>query len=91
MFTRPKQRLSGHTLYCRSDCGACISVRLSAWWNGITLQYRDTGKSKDYELELTSGGGRKQVPCLRVDETDGSSSWLYESRDIINYLKAQTD
>ena len=91
MFKRPIQRLSGHALYCRSDCGACISVRLAAWWNGITLQYRDTGKSKEYELELTNGGGKKQVPCLRIDEADGTSNWLYEAQDIIDYLKAQID
>jgi glutaredoxin len=91
MFKRPKQRLSGHTLYCRWGCGACISVRLAAWWNGITLQYRDTGMSEEYELELTNGGGKKQVPCLRIDEADGTSNWLYEAQDIIDYLKAQID
>ncbi len=91
MFKRPIQKLSGHTLYCRSDCGACISVRLVAWWNGITLQCRNTGRSKEYELELTNGGGKKQVPCLRIDEADGASNWLYEAQDIIDYLKAQID
>jgi hypothetical protein len=66
-------------------------VRLVAWWNGITLQCRNTGRSKKYELELTNGGGKKQVPCLRIDEADGTSNWLYEAQDIINYLKAQID
>ena len=55
------------------------------------MQYRDTGKSKEYELELTNGGGKKQVPCLRIDEADGTSNWLYEAQDIIDYLKAQID
>jgi glutathione S-transferase len=28
------------------------------------------------------------VPCLRI-ETDGAVSWLYESLDIIEYLRQQ--
>jgi len=91
MFKRQKQRLSGHALYCRSDCGACLAVRLAAWWNGITLQHRDTGKNRDYERELIDGGGKKQVPCLRIDESDGTSNWLYESQDIVEYLKTQIE
>ena len=91
LLKRPKQILSGHALYFRADCGACISVRLAAWWNGISLQYRDTGKSKEYELELTNGGSKKQVPCLRIDEADGTTNWLYEAQNIIDYLKAQID
>ena len=91
MFKRPKQTLSGHALYCRSDCGACLSVRFIVWWNGLILQCRDTGKNKEYELELTSGGGEKQVPCLRIDDADGTSKWMYEAQDIVDYLKAQID
>ena len=55
------------------------------------MQYRDTGKSMEYELELINGGGKKQVPCLRIDEADGKSKWMYEAQDIIDYLKAQID
>jgi len=32
------------------------------------------------------GGGRPTVPCLRILKEDGVF-WLYESEDIIEYLK----
>jgi glutathione S-transferase len=35
------------------------------------------------------GGGKRQVPCLRIDGDDGQSHWLYESMDIMAYLKQQ--
>ena len=36
--------------------------------------------------ELISGGGKSQVPCLRIQNTEGEVSWLYESDDIIDYM-----
>jgi len=54
------------------------------------------GKDRDLELRNTSegthaqalmqGGGKTQVPCLRIEQADGSVEWMYESSDIINYL-----
>jgi len=29
------------------------------------------------------------VPCLRIEKPDNSVEWLYESSDIIVYLKSQ--
>jgi len=29
------------------------------------------------------------VPCLRIDKDDGSVQWMYESNDIIAYLKRE--
>ena len=54
------------------------------------------GKERDLELLSTSdrensqalmqGGGKTQVPCLRIEQMDGSVEWMYESNDIIQYL-----
>jgi len=54
------------------------------------------GKDRDLELRSTSdrehaqallqGGGKTQVPCLRIEQEDGSVEWMYESNDIISYL-----
>ena len=35
------------------------------------------------------GGGKRQVPCLRIEATPGEVQWLYESMDIIAYLQRQ--
>jgi len=32
------------------------------------------------------GGGKRKVPCLRIEE-DGKTEWMYESNDIIAYLE----
>ena len=55
------------------------------------------GKDIDLELRSTSdqahaqalmqGGGKTQVPCLRIEQSDGSVEWMYESNDIIEYLR----
>jgi glutathione S-transferase len=39
--------------------------------------------------ELIAGGGKGQVPCLRIETDDGNVRWLYESADIIAYLREQ--
>ena len=55
------------------------------------------GKDHDLELKNTNdrenaqalmlGGGKTQVPCLRIENADGQVEWMYESDDIIQYLK----
>jgi len=37
--------------------------------------------------DLVAGGGKSQVPCLRIESESGDIQWLYESTDIIQYLK----
>jgi len=87
ILKKPKVRLEGHHLYCFPTCGACIAVRLSAWWMGIQLPTRNVLTSSEHAAELAAGGGKTQVPCLRIEDADGSVRWMYESSDIIDYLK----
>jgi glutathione S-transferase len=44
-------------------------------------------KEPKFRQELIAGGGKKQVPCLKIEEENGATQWLYESRDIIKYLQ----
>jgi glutathione S-transferase len=36
---------------------------------------------------LIEGGGRRTVPCLRIDGDDGQRVWMYESADIVAWLE----
>ena len=36
--------------------------------------------------ELLKKGGKRKVPCLRI-EKDGKVQWMYNSKDIIVYLQ----
>ena len=35
---------------------------------------------------VIDGGGRSTVPCLRIVNSSGRATWMYESIDIIRYL-----
>ena len=48
------------------------------------IELRSTSK-KEHATALLKGGGKTQVPCLRIDEGK-SVRWLYESNDIITYI-----
>lgn len=43
-------------------------------------------KNDNHLTELVEQGGKRTVPCLRIDNNDGSSQWMYESKDIVAYL-----
>lgn len=55
---------------------------------GIEVECKNILSNPIYKAELIEGGGKKQVPCLRIQE-NGSVRWLYESSDIIDYMKQQ--
>ena len=42
---------------------------------------------RDAFVELIRGGGSPTVPCLRIEDSSGDVRWLYESLDIIKFLK----
>jgi glutathione S-transferase len=51
----------------------------------VPVTVKNLNRCHTYQKELLAGGGRAQVPCLRI-ESDSGSRWLYESEDIIRYL-----
>ncbi|ODA35620.1 hypothetical protein A8L45_03090 [Veronia pacifica] len=67
-------------------CPYCIKVRAALKLMGIDIELKNIHESEAYLKELLQGGGKKQVPCLRIEQ-DGHIEWLYESDDIIHYLK----
>ncbi len=74
------------TLYQLPSCLFCWRVRFAAWRLGVALPMRNLMLNPSAYSELVEGGGRMQVPCLRIEE-QGGVRWLYESADIIAYLK----
>jgi len=80
-------KLNNHTLYEFKRCPFCVKVRREMKRLNIEIAQKDAKLSKEYEKELIDGGGKRQVPCLRIDQA-GESKWMYESGDIINYLQS---
>ena len=75
------------SLYYYAACPFCARVRNAIRRMGLTIEERNTHHSQAYGDELVHGGGMSQVPCLRIDHEDGTTQWMYESNDIINYLR----
>jgi glutathione S-transferase len=75
-----------YTLYQFESCPFCARVRRFMAEAGLDLPVKDTLRDPAARAELIAGGGNSMVPCLRI-ERDGEVRWLYESLDIIAYLR----
>ncbi len=56
---------------------------------GLELPLKDISSYPENKAELIAGGGKKQVPCLRIEDEKNGFRWMYESSDIARYLKQQ--
>lgn len=74
-------------LYQFSSCSYCIKVRRVIRQLDLNIEYRDAANNQLWKLALIREGGLYQTPCLRIEHQDGSVQWMYESADIIRYLK----
>lgn len=81
--TRPRL-----TLYHSPTCMFCIRVWQAIKQFGLSIEGKDISRDPAARQELVNGGGRGMVPCLLIEE-GGSRRWLYESADIISYLREQ--
>ncbi len=76
-------------MYYFSTCPYCIVVRLALWWLGLKVPLKDILFHSENNADLIVGGGKSQVPCLRIENDSGDVRWMYESIDIIRYLKSE--
>ena len=75
-----------YVLYQYDSCPFCHRVRTFLDRAGIDMPMRDTMRDMTAFRELLVGGGRPTVPCLKITNAGGETTWLYESNDIIDYL-----
>jgi glutathione S-transferase len=74
-------------LYYTPLCGYCSRVQRAIDRLGIDIEMLNTASDPEAWRELVEGGGRSTVPCLRIDDDEGGRTWMYESRDIVDYLE----
>jgi len=84
---RSKKNVTGHQLYYFSTCLYCLIVRFALWWLGLKIPLKEIMFHPENNAELVAGGGKSQVPCLRIENGNGDIQWMYESIDIIRYLR----
>lgn len=73
-------------LYQFASCPFCIKVRRQGKRLNIPLETRNILDNEDWHTELETEGGKRKVPCLRIEDESGKVEWLYESSAINNYL-----
>ena len=76
-------------LYHYKACPFCVKVRRQMKRQSLNIETKDVKRSETAKEQLLAGGGLLKVPCLRIEDDQGKSQWMYESSDIINYLEGQ--
>ena len=82
----PKQKLPGLTLYHYWGSYFSWKTRLAIYWMRVDIPFKDILLDDRAYQDLLKLGGKDQSPCLRIEQGSGVK-WLYESNDIIVYLK----
>ena len=82
----PKKFPNYELFYFRS-CPFCIKAIVAMKLMGIKIPLRNIKDDANYKSELIAGGGKKQVPCLKIKNEQGEVQWMYESSDIISHFK----
>ena len=76
-------------LYQYKTCPFCIKVRQEISRLSLKIDRRDAQYAGSHREELVRGGGKAKVPCLKITDPAGNSQWLYESGEIIEYLRGR--
>lgn len=80
-------KTSKFALYQFNACPFCVKVRREMRRHALNIELRDARNDETHKQALIAGGGRFKVPCLQITGENGEATWLYESDDIIAYLK----
>ncbi|MDT8405265.1 glutaredoxin family protein [Sulfuriflexus sp.] len=74
-------------LYQFRTCPFCIKVRRAMKRLSLNIEIRDAQNDLENREALLLGGGTIKVPCLKITDKNGEVRWMYESDEIIDYLK----
>jgi len=74
------------SLYQLPACPFCVKVRRDMKRKGLQIETVSI-KEEVNRSELVKEGGKHKVPCLKIAKPGEGTTWLYESNDIISYLK----
>ncbi len=86
--TKLDEETLGISLYQLPSCPFCVKVRRSIKREGLKIELRTISGKNDYREELIREGGKRTVPCLRIEQADGQVQWLYESSHVVAHLQS---
>jgi len=81
-----EEKVEGMSIYQFYGCPFCVKVRRAVHRLNLPIEYHDAQNDNKRRQELKEGGGKIQVPCLRIDRQN-QTEWMYESSDIVNFLE----
>lgn len=74
------------SLYHLQFCPYCLKVRMQIKALELKIALRNIDEPQ-WSHELMREGGKFQAPCLRIEHAPNRIEWLYESDDIIAFLR----
>ncbi len=77
------------TIYQFEACPFCVKVRRFIRKNSLKIDLKDAKNNKNFKAELVNEGGKHKVPCLKIEKINSKTKWLYESTEIIAFLKKE--
>ncbi|WP_441003609.1 glutaredoxin family protein [Pseudocolwellia agarivorans] len=77
-------------LYKLDTCPYCVKTIKVIKSLNIEVSLKDINESKKHNNALIQEGGKRQVPCLKIVKNNSAPVWLYESDEIIEFLKNST-
>jgi len=80
------QQAEGLSLYQFHACPFCVKTRRTLHTLNVPVALRDAKNDEAHRQTLLAEGGRIKVPCLRIEE-NGQTTWMYDSKVIIDYLQ----
>ena len=83
------QKTAKLALYQFEACPFCVKVRRQIRRQGLKIELRDAKNNPLFSKELATQGGKRKVPCLRIEGDDNTFTWLYESNDINAFLQKE--
>lgn len=83
------QQCRDMVLYQYKTCPFCIKVRQEISRLSLNIERLDAQQDGKNREALVRGGGQAKVPCLKITDRSGKSEWMYESGEIIAYLRGR--
>jgi glutaredoxin len=80
-----EQSAKNLSLYQFQACPFCVKTRRTLHRLNVPVALHDAKNNEQDRQTLLNEGGKIKVPCLRIEE-DGKTTWMYESKVIIDYL-----
>jgi glutaredoxin len=82
-------RAQNLALYHYPTCPFCIKTRRMMKRLSLKIELRNAKDDPAHRATLIAGGGKSQVPCLLIADTQDRQTWLYESDAINAYLNRE--